>query len=195
MSDDNGGNGGNAGGGTGNAGGGQGGQGGGQGGAQGGGKTFTQEQFNDLLAAERRKIEAATAAKFADYDDVKSKASQFDALSQASKSKEDQLNDRIAALEAQNKQVIEANAKTALDALRFRVAAKHGVKDEDVQFLTGTDEATLTAQGERFAALYAASAKKGNHSAREGNHVTPPNGETEEQAFARQLFGGAGGED
>lgn len=43
-------------------------------------------------------------------------------------------------------------AKT--EALRWRIAAKHGISDEDAQtFLTGSDEDTITRQAERLAAI------------------------------------------
>jgi hypothetical protein len=46
----------------------------------------------------------------------------------------------------------EAAAKATADALRLRVAAKHGITDEDADlFLTGSDEDTLTRQAERLA--------------------------------------------
>jgi hypothetical protein len=39
------------------------------------------------------------------------------------------------------------------EALRYKVASKHGISDEDAElFLTGTDEDTLTKQAERLAA-------------------------------------------
>lgn len=45
----------------------------------------------------------------------------------------------------------EAAATAAADALRLRVAAKHGISDEDADlFLTGTDEDTLNRQAERL---------------------------------------------
>lgn len=45
----------------------------------------------------------------------------------------------------------EAATKAATDALRFRVAAKHGISDEDAElFLTGADEATLAKQAARL---------------------------------------------
>jgi hypothetical protein len=47
----------------------------------------------------------------------------------------------------------EAAAKATADALRLRVAAKHGISDEDADlFLTGSDEDTLTRQAERLTA-------------------------------------------
>lgn len=45
----------------------------------------------------------------------------------------------------------EAAAKATADALRFRVAAKHGISDEDADlFLTGTDAETLEKQAARL---------------------------------------------
>ena len=47
-----------------------------------------------------------------------------------------------------------AAAKASAEALRWRIAARHGITDEDAEtFLTGTDEDTLTRQAERLAAL------------------------------------------
>lgn len=49
------------------------------------------------------------------------------------------------------KEAQESAAKATADALRFRVAAKHGISDEDADlFLTGTDEATLVRQAARL---------------------------------------------
>lgn len=45
-------------------------------------KTFTQEQVNALLAEQKRKV----GEKFADYEDIKAKASKLDEIEQASKS-------------------------------------------------------------------------------------------------------------
>lgn len=44
-------------------------------------KTFTQEQVNALLADQKRKV----GEKFADYDDIKAKASKLDQIQQESK--------------------------------------------------------------------------------------------------------------
>lgn len=48
----------------------------------------------------------------------------------------------------------EAATKAQAEALRWRIAAKHGISDEDAEtFLTGADEASLTRQAERLASL------------------------------------------
>jgi hypothetical protein len=45
----------------------------------------------------------------------------------------------------------EAAARATADALRFRVAAQHGISEEDAElFLTGTDADTLTKQATRL---------------------------------------------
>ena len=47
-----------------------------------------------------------------------------------------------------------AAQKAQAEALRWRIAAKHGISDEDAEtFLTGSDEETLKRQAERLAAL------------------------------------------
>ncbi|WP_377324742.1 hypothetical protein ACFJIY_07625 [Pimelobacter simplex] len=49
------------------------------------------------------------------------------------------------------KEAQEVAAKATTDALRFRVAAKHGISDDDADlFLTGSDEATLARQAARL---------------------------------------------
>lgn len=54
-----------------------------------------------------------------------------------------------AQLEAQN--ATEEAAKARVDVLRFRVAAQHGITEEDAElFLTGTDADTLTKQATRL---------------------------------------------
>lgn len=55
-------------------------------------------------------------------------------------------------------QELQREAETARsEALRWRIAAKHGISDEDAEtFLTGSDEATLTRQAERLASLQTA---------------------------------------
>lgn len=58
------------------------------------------------------------------------------------------------------------------EALRFRVAATHGISDEDAElFLTGDDEETLTRQAERLA-------KRGADDIRRDGAYVPSEGRT-----------------
>lgn len=136
----------------------------------------SQEELNRVLS-DRLERERA---KFADYRDVKAKAAQLDALTEAKKTDEQKLNDRIAALESEA-------TKARADALRMRIASKHGIGDEDADlFLTGTDEETLTRQAQRLADR-AATRKPGIVSPREGTNQSTQSG-SDERAFVRQLF-------
>jgi hypothetical protein len=85
----------------------------------------------------RRDAEQQAASLQAQLDEIKK--SQMSDLEKA----------QTTAQEAQK-----AAEKAQAEALRWRIAAKHGISDEDAEtFLTGTDEATLTRQAERLAAL------------------------------------------
>ena len=122
-------------------------------------------------------------ARPADYDDLKAKAARLDEIEAANKSEIERANDAKAAAE-------QRAAKAEADALRLRVAAKHGISDEDADlFLTGTDEATLTKQAERLTQRTSDRKKSGNHVPREGTTPSdPPKDELRE--FTRQLFQG-----
>ena len=75
-------------------------------------------------------------------------AKKLSEIEDAQKSEVEKAAERIAELE---KQASEAQR----EALRFKVASKHGISDEDADlFLTGSDEETLTKQAERLAARY-----------------------------------------
>ena len=106
---------------------------------------------------------------------------------------------RLAELEEAQKTETQklADAKTAAekdaadaraDALRWRVAAKHSISDEDAElFLTGTDEETLTKQAERLSGRASERKKNGNVVPKEGMTSHPP--QTDDmREFTRQLF-------
>lgn len=132
--------------------------------------TLTPAQLADRLAR----------AKPADYDELKAKAAKWDQAEAASKSEVE----RAAA--AQQKAEQERDAARA-DALRLRVASRHGISDEDADlFLTGTDEATLIRQAERLAQRADDRKKQGNHVPGEGTNQT--GGSNDIRDFAKQLF-------
>ncbi|QFQ29716.2 hypothetical protein EEW87_004280 [Janibacter melonis] len=87
-------------------------------------KTFTQAEL-DRVVSDRLSRERS---KFADYDDLRTKAARVDEL--------------------------ETELTTSRhEATRARVQARHGLTDEDAElFLTGSDEASLTAQAEALVA-------------------------------------------
>ena len=131
--------------------------------------SFTQADVDRIVADRLKREREVTKAKYADYDELKAKAGQ-----------KATADERIAALE---EQVATANR----EALRRRVQAAHSISDEDADlFLTGTDEATLTAQAKRLADRDSDRRKKSNHVPAEGSN--PPPAADELRDFTRQLF-------
>lgn len=99
-------------------------------------------------------------------------------IENASKTAEQQNADKIAALE----QKLAASERTALVA---RVQATHGISDEDAAlFLTGADEAALTAQAKRLAERAPAGPVVPSEGTPNDNNSTSP-----ERAFLREIFG------
>lgn len=102
-------------------------------------------------------------------------------IEDAQKSETQKAGERIAALEAQV-------AASQRDALRFKVAARFGIADEDADlFLTGSDEDTITRQAERLAARSDTQKKNGNFVPREG--ATSPSVEGDDREVVKALFG------
>lgn len=112
----------------------------------------------------------------------KSAADQLAAIEEANKTEAQKTADQLAA-------ATRDAASARAEALRFRIASKFKIGDEDADlFLTGTDEATLTKQAERLAGRESERQKNGNHVSREG--TTPPKpGEDPLRAFTQDLFG------
>ena len=124
------------------------------------------------LAEERRR--AAQAEKTA-----KALQAKLDALEAEKLSKEEK-----ALKDAQD--AAERAARAESEALRWRIAAKHGISDEDAElFLTGSDEETLSRQAERFKEL-AFKPSKGTHVPGVGNQPNAPASIADQIAVAEQ---------
>lgn len=92
-------------------------------------------------------LRAALAKANGEAKENRLKATELDKMKQA------QLSD----LERAQGEAESARAELARvqsEALRWRIAAKHGISDADAEtFLTGNDEETLTRQAERLASI------------------------------------------
>jgi len=146
------------------------------------GKTFTQAEL-DQIVQERV---ARERAKYTDYDDLKAKAGQAKTLEERLGTVETELSTtRAAALRAQI-------------AAEFGISTKKGPKGEpsDAEvLLTGTDEASLTAQATRIAGVEADRKKSGNVAPKEGGTKQTGNGgDSDLREFTRNLFAGANAE-
>ena len=118
-------------------------------------------------------------AKPADYDDLKAKAAKLDEIEAANKSEIEK------ATEARTK-AEQAAAQAQAEALRWKIAAKHQISDEDAElFLTGTDEETLTKQAERLSQRSEDRKKNGNRVPKEGTSSQPKPDDMRE--FAREF--------
>lgn len=101
-------------------------------------------------------------------------------IRESQKSDAQKVADRLAAAET-------AASEARAESLRLRVAAKHGISDDDADlFLTGADEATLTRQAERLAGRTAETKSK-HRVPSEGR--TPSPDTSSEREVVRGLFG------
>jgi hypothetical protein len=113
--------------------------------------TATEEQQSDSAAdlgdAGKRALDAERAARKAAEKSAAEYAARVKAFEDAQKTDAEKAAEALA--------TAQKDAETArTEALRWRVAAKHGISDEDAEtFLTGTDEDTITRQAERLAAI------------------------------------------
>lgn len=131
-------------------------------------RTFTQAEMNaiisDRLSRER--------SKYADYDDLKAKAQQFDAAQEAGKTELQKANEKAAKLQEQLDTLTKANT---LRELRSKVAAATGVPAE---LLSGDTEEACTAQAQAILKF----AQPGYPSVRDGGEVRhKPTGSTSQQ--------------
>lgn len=96
-------------------------------------------------------LRAALAKANQEAKDNRLKAQELDGIKQSQMS---ELEKAQATAQAASQAVATAEA----EALRWRIAAKHGISDEDAEtFLTGSDEESLTRQAQRLSSLAKAS--------------------------------------
>lgn len=111
-----------------------------------------------------------------------SAATRLAEIEESQKSEAQKSADRIKLLETDA-------ADARREALRFKVASKHGIDSEMADLLlTGADEAAMTKQAEAIKQQSDTRKKQGNFVPREG---TDPKSDSsdDERTFARELFG------
>ena len=110
-------------------------------------RTFTQDEVNRLMGEVRRE----TRAKFADYDELREKATKYDEATEAAKSELQLAVERAEKAEAEAKSLKEAKAHADMIA---RVSRETGVPAD---LISGADEAQATAAAQAIAAYAKAS--------------------------------------
>jgi hypothetical protein len=111
----------------------------------------TQEDLNKIID-ERLKRERS---KFADYSDLKSKASQFDELAEAQTSETQKALERAEAAER-------ALTEARTESLRLSVIAKHQIPEDYHDFIVGADADELEAKAQKVQALITAQQEQPN---------------------------------
>ena len=135
------------------------------------GKTFTQAELDQIITD---RLTQQAKNKFGDYAELKAKA-------EGAKTVEQQLAD-----------LSTKHAEAESRALRADIASTYGISKEDRDlFLTGSDEAALTAQAKRLADRVADQKKNGNRAPREGDTTTGADKNKDMREFTRDLFGSA----
>lgn len=94
----------------------------------------------DRIISERLSRERA---KFADYDEIKSKASQFDELTAAQKTELEKATEKVTAAEAARQAAEKAAEERATELLKYKVAATKGISGDELKLLAGTTEQDL----------------------------------------------------
>lgn len=135
------------------------------------GKTFTQAELDQIISD---RLTQQAKNKFGDYAELKAKA-------EGAKTVEQQLAE-----------LSTKHAEAEARALRSDIASTYGISKEDRDlFLTGSDEAALTAQAKRLAARTEDQKKNGNRAPKEGDTTTGADKNKDMRAFTRDLFGAA----
>ena len=135
--------------------------------AEGQTRTFTQEELNAIVG----KRLAEEKSKFADYEDLKAKASKFDEMEEANKSELQKATERANSLEAELKAMKSAEE---VRVMRENVAKETGIPSN---LLTGATEEECKAQAEAIKAY----ATPGYPKVKDGGEIPKPNGSTEQQ--------------
>lgn len=145
------------------------------------GKTFTHEQQAEVNRIVQERVQRVEA-KYADYNDLKTRADGAKTL-----------EDRVGTLEGELTTTRAESARNRV-AAKFGISTERGPKDEpsDAEvLLTGSDEAAMTVIAERFAGRAADTKKNGNVARNEGDTKTTGNADSDELELVSQLFGGS----
>lgn len=116
--------------------------------AAGGSQTFTQEQVNSMIAAERREIEA----KYKGFSEYKAAAEEYAQVQESQKSELQKAQDALAAV---TKERDELKSAAERSAWVNEVAEKTKVPASTVAMLSGTTKEELTEQARRLAPDFA----------------------------------------
>lgn len=133
-------------------------------------KTFTQSELNAIIADRLSEVKE----KYADYDDLKAKATKYDEAEEASKSELQKITESRDALQAE---LDNLKHEATVRQTREKVAESKGVP---AHLLTGSTEEECNAQADAILAF----AKPDYPSVKDGGEVLPPSQRTAKDMFA-----------
>lgn len=134
-------------------------------------KTFTQGELNAIVADRISEVKE----KYADYDDLKAKATKYDEAEEASKSELQKITESRDALQAE---LDNLKREATVRQTRDKVAESKGVP---AHLLTGSTEEECNAQADAILAF----AKKPDYpSVKDGGEVLPPSQKSAKEMFA-----------
>ena len=150
-----------------------------------GGKTFTQEELDQKIQARI----AEEKAKFKDYEAYKEKAGKFDAEMEKSKSETDKLNDRLSALEAENRAMRQASEQAAW---RAEIRKEKGLPEGIDSLLTGATREEIEKKADVLVANMPKKTEKPVVRGDTGDNTKQGGGAADSAyaALASNLFGG-----
>lgn len=126
-------------------------------------RTFSQAEVDEII----RKHDGKTFAKFADYDELKTKASRLDEIEEANKSELQKANEKAEALTRELDEIKKANE---LQAIKQRVSEETGV---NASYLNGSTEEECRAIASNFKAFAEANKTPVAPNVKDGGEVKP----------------------
>jgi hypothetical protein len=144
-------------------------------------KTFTQAQLNSFLANQKREIES----KFEGFDDIKAKASQFDQLTESTKSEIQRATEAATRAQAEKETEAAEKVKAKLENLRYKISAKKGLDPDLWDRVTGSTEDEITADVEKLVTKFGPTGRQPSGPLRSGASAAA--GENPKEAAARAI--------
>lgn len=151
---------------------------------EGKGDGITQEQMNKLLAAQKREIEG----QFAGFDDIKTKAEQFDALTETAKTETQRLQEQLQTLTSSSEVDKAEKAAMATQLLRQKISATEGLDADLWDRVTGATEEDITADVKKLVEKFQPPSRV-RLGSRSGSGASAPDGKDPKERAANALRG------
>lgn len=147
-------------------------------------KTFTQTQLNAVVASARREVES----KFDGFDDIKSKAEQFDALTETAKTDIQRFQDQLASTSTERDTLKQDNSSLQTQLLRQKISATAGLDADLWDRVTGSTEEEIAADVDKLVSKFQPT-RRAPLGPRSGSGASAPDARTPKDRAADALRG------